>query len=273
MSSFIRAYALAGVLMTATLGLGSSATTLAQEAGDPAQSRGEAVYSTIEGETTLLSIKPVGSWVKKGEMVCELESFALRSRLASQDLALKVAESPYKTARMSREAAELAVNAYLNGTYKQQIQKLDSEITLADSAVKQAERHLAAARRLMEKGLGPKVQVEAQELNVKRARLKLEQVQGKKATLEKYTKEKMLKGLQGAVEKARGEELTRQAEVLRVQALQDRLRKQIESCKVLAPITGRLVYDGSVEEGAAITQGQLLFRVIREEPPKEAAAR
>jgi multidrug resistance efflux pump len=273
MSSFLRAYTLAGILMTATLGLGSSATTRAQEAGSPAQPGGEAVYNTIEGETTLLSIKPAGSWVKKGEMVCELESFALRSKLASQELALKVAESPYQTARLSREAAELAVNAYLNGTYKQQIQKLESEITLADLAVKRAEQNLATARRLLEKGLGPRAQVETQELNVKRARFVLEKAQGKKTTLEKYTKEKMLKGLQGAVEKARGEELSRQAEVLRVQAVQDRLKKQIESCKVLAPVTGRLVYDASVEEGAAITQRQLLFRVIREEPPREAAAK
>ena len=68
-------------------------------------------------------------------------------------------------------------------------------------------------------------------------------------------------------------ELARQAEVGRVQAVEEQLKKQIEGCKVLASSTGRLAYPETIEAGAEVTKGQLLFRilVLPDNEPKETA--
>ena len=94
---------------------------------------------------------------------------------------------------------------------------------------------------------------------------------GKKTTLEKFTKEKKVKELQSKVERARAEELARQADYGREQTAQDQLKKQIEHCKLLAPASGRLIYTEAIEEGAEVTQGQMVFRVVPEAEPKAAA--
>jgi HlyD family secretion protein len=235
--------------------------------------RGDGIYSALDEPTTLLSIKPANTLVKKGDLVCELESFGLRTSLESHAETMKVVEAPLKHARLAREGAELAINEYLERTFKQQIQKFQHEIEMAESALKAAEGRQATAKRLYEKKFRPKAELDLADVNVQRARLNLEKIQRKKETLVKYTKEKTVKVLQIAVEKARAVELARQADVGRAQAVEEQLKKQIEGCKVLAPSTGRLAYPETIEAGAEVTKGQLLFRVLvlPENEPKETA--
>ena len=113
--------------------------------------------------------------------------------------------------------------------------------------------------------------IEPATLAVQQAKLALEKAQRKKTTLEKFTKDKKVKELQGKVEQARAEELAKQADYGREQTAQDQLKKQIEHCKLLAPVSGRLIYTEAIEEGAEVTQGALLFRVMPEAEPKAAA--
>jgi multidrug resistance efflux pump len=239
-------------------------TTGAQErnAAPRAEPKGDGVYNVVDGETTITFLKPVGSRVKKGELVGELESFAVRSKMASQEAALTAALNPYEDAKRTRESAELAITEYLQVIYGPQLRVIEQEINLAGQALKRAEDSLATVKNLYEKGLGPKSQVEAAALNVQRARLVLEKSQGKKDTLQKFTKEKKIKELQSKVERARAQELARQADYGREQAVQDQLKKQLERCKLLAPADGRVAYPEHIEEGAEVSQGQLLFRVV-----------
>jgi multidrug resistance efflux pump len=230
--------------------------------------KGDGVYNQVEGQTTIVFVKPAGSQVKKGELVCELESFNPKSRLAKQEAATRAAESANHSARGSRELAELAATEYLEGTFKPQLKRLDNEVSLAELDVKRAEQSLATIKNLFDKGLTAKSQVEAAELKLQQTRLALDKSQGKRTTLEKFTKEKKLKEFQSKVEKARAEELATQAEHGREQAVEEQLKKQVEHCKMLAPATGRVVYFEPLEAGAEASQGQLMFRVVPESESK-----
>jgi multidrug resistance efflux pump len=252
------------------VGFGAGSSAAAQERSDvqPAEAKGEGVYNTVEGKTTIVSIKPLGSRVTKGELVCELESFAVRARLAKQELTTKAAEAPYEYAKRAREIAELGVTEYLEGIFAPQLKAVDRDIALAESELKRAEQTLATMKRMVEKGLGPQSRVDAATLTVQQARLSLEKSQGKKSTLQRFTKERKLKELQSKVERARAEELARQADCGREQSALEQLKKQIEHCKLLAPTSGRLIYSETIEEGADVSQGELLFRVVPEAGPK-----
>jgi multidrug resistance efflux pump len=235
-----------------------------------AEPRGDGVYNAVDGETTITFLKPMGSRVKKGELVCELESFNVRTKLATQEAATRAALGPYEEAKRARESAELAITEYLQVIYTPQLKMIEQRISLANFELKRAEDSLASMKRLYEQGLGPKSRVDAAELNVQRARLALETLQGKKDTLQKFTKEKKVKELQSKVERARAQELARQADFGREQAAQDQLKKQLERCKMLAPTDGRVSYPEKIEEGAEVRQGQLVFRVVPEAEPKTA---
>src|SRR4051812_45233330 len=64
------------------------------------------VVCRIDGETTLLQIKPAGTRVKKGDLVGELDPAALKERLAHQQLVIAPAKAQQKSARIEREDAE-----------------------------------------------------------------------------------------------------------------------------------------------------------------------
>jgi HlyD family secretion protein len=244
-----------------------------RSASSRAPKKGE-VTSAVPGPTTLLSIKAAGSRVEKGDLICELESFALKERLAEQEPATLAAEAALTVARRDRERAEQAVVSYTEGTYPQEIQTLAGRIALAASELKRAELRLETTRKGVERGLVPRNKQVADEVALKRARFNLENLERKKTTLESFTRDKTIKILQGAVEKARAEELIREASLERERDLRDRLVKQIADCRVFAPATGRLRYGPPIEPGVEINEGQLLFRVIPEEnPPPKSAAR
>jgi RND family efflux transporter MFP subunit len=57
-------------------------------------------------DTTIVSILPEGTKVMKGQLVCELDSAALRDNLTNQNITAKGAEAAYQNARLARENAE-----------------------------------------------------------------------------------------------------------------------------------------------------------------------
>ena len=96
MVSLTRAWFPACLTVLVVCGPGSSGAAQQRNDGPAAEPKGEGVYNAVEGTTTIIFIKPLGSRVKKGDLVCELESFAVRTRLTRQEIATKAAEAPYR---------------------------------------------------------------------------------------------------------------------------------------------------------------------------------
>jgi HlyD family secretion protein len=273
MSSFMRAWILACFAVPAALGPWASARAQGGNAAGPttAGPKGEEVFNKLPGQTTITYIRPEGTLVKKGDLVCELDASSLKARLASQEVATKEAEAAYQNAKLPREVAEIGVTEYLEGVYKQEKEMLLGKIAISESELKQAEGRLARSKSMVEQKKLPRDRMVTDELAVQRIRLALEQALRKRDTLEKYTKEKMVKKLQSEVEKARSEELARQSAYLLAQSARERVQKQLENCRLLAPISGRLHYSEPIGEAADVREGQLLFRVVPEEGPDPGA--
>ncbi len=54
------------------------------ERGSLESSKNEDVYCKVEGQTTIITIVPEGTRVTKGQLVCELDSSALKDQLTNQ---------------------------------------------------------------------------------------------------------------------------------------------------------------------------------------------
>ena len=112
------------------------------ERGNLESSRNADVFCEVEGQTTIISILPEGTRVTKGELVCELDSSTLKDNLVNQKITAQGAEASYLNAMLARQVAEIAVNEYREGIYKQEMQTAMGEIALAESALKHAEDRL-----------------------------------------------------------------------------------------------------------------------------------
>jgi multidrug resistance efflux pump len=271
MPSSIRSWLLAGLALSTTLGSGPIASAQGPSPVESVVPKGDEVYNKLPGLTTILYIRPDGSLVKKGDLVCELDPAALKEKLAGQETATKGLETAYQQAKTPRQAAELALEEFLKGTFKQEQDAIQNRIAVTEVELKQAEDRLVRSRRHVDQGIVPKEQAVTHQIAVQRLKLRLEQARTKRQTLEKYTKDKMTKKFQSEIEKARADELAKQAAYSLAQTAQERLQKQIESCRVLAPSNGRLRHSDPIEEAADVREGQLLFRVVPEGDPKDGA--
>ena len=233
-------------------------------------SQNEDSYCLVEGQTTIITIVAEGTRVKKGEIVCELDSAALKDQLTNQIITTKGADAAYQNAKLTREVAEIAVEEYTEGIYKQEKETAQGEIALAKSDRKRAEDRLVWSNSMYKKGYVSLGQNISEKLALDRAVFSEEQTQTKLHVLEKYTKGKTIKELKSEVEKARSDELAKQSTWDLEKSKEAKLTRQIANCKIIAPGDGLVVYandpnrfGGSqqpqIEEGATVRERQKIF--------------
>jgi HlyD family secretion protein len=236
-------------------------------------------YSLVEGQTTIMDLVPDGSTVKKGQVICTLDSSMLKDQLVNQQIATQSADANHENAKLTREIAEIAVVEYVEGIFQFQFMETEGNIRIAEAELALANNRLNAVKKAKDKG--PEHVIKGAELAVLRARFSQEKAQSRRKLLVDYTKPKKTKDLQSAVEKARAEELAKKT----IWALEDskekKLERQIASCTIVAPRDGTLVYaapirnrvvqnrDGTlvnmpavIEEGATVRERQILFEIV-----------
>jgi HlyD family secretion protein len=261
------------------------------ERGSLESSRNQDVYSNVEGRTTIIKIVPEGAKVKKGEVICQLDSAALRDSLINQRITARAAEAAYENAKLAHEVAQLAITEYKEGIYKQELSAVKGEIATVQSAIQRAESRLERTRQgrrrlneiLARKGsamtpddivtdLDVDDRVAATEQTLVRDRIALELLQAKQDVLQKYTRDKMIKVLEIDLERKHAEELAKRATWDLEKSKEAKLERQIAACTLVAPSAGWVVYANDpargignnppqIEEGATVRERQKILSI------------
>jgi RND family efflux transporter MFP subunit len=239
------------------------------ERGTLESSSNQDAINEVEGMTTIISIKPEGTRVKEGELVCELDSAALRDQLVNQEISTKRAEADLQQAEKTLQVAEIAVREYLEGTFPQDVQSAEGAIKLAEADLVRSQERLEWSNRMLQIGYVTQSQNQSDKLTLQKMQFSLREAQTKLMVLQKYTQEKQVKDLQANVEKARSDKLAKESTYALEKAKEEKLRKQIDKCKIMAPGDGLIVYANEqnrfgsnqalIEEGASVRERQRIF--------------
>lgn len=150
-----------------------------------------------------------------------------RARLRGQQLATRKAWIAYEIARLTRELAALAIQEYQDFGFPRDLAAARAGIKAADSDLARSKDRAEWAERMFKKRYISQAQKAAEDLNLQKARLALERAQATREVLVKYTRDKTIKELRTVVEKARLDELDKEAswesERLKELELEDRL--------------------------------------------------
>jgi HlyD family secretion protein len=178
------------------------------------------VTSEVEGETTIISIIPEGSYVNEGDVLVELESSLHREeidkhqiRVSEAEAAMKNAEEAYEIQKNQNEsditAAELAVmlakidlDKYTGGDWEQAKRKADNGIVKAQAAFEIAKRKLDGTRTLFEREYVTELEVRFDELSYDLAEIALNQAKETRRLLEEYDYPKQLQRFTADYEEA-----------------------------------------------------------------------
>jgi HlyD family secretion protein len=240
------------------------------ERGNLESSKNEDVVCEVEGQTTIISILPEGTRVKKGDLVCELDSAALKDNLVNQEIATRRAKADYENALKTREVAEIAVDEYLLGTFKQDELQVQGDMKLAESELQRSDERLRWSQEMLKKRYISESQVLADQLSVMKADISKRQAEKKMEVLLKYTRAKQETELKANVDKAKSDELAKEATFKLEQSKLEKLQRQIEKTKLYAPNDGLIVYANDtnqfrgnnqplIEEGAVVRERQKIF--------------
>jgi HlyD family secretion protein len=227
------------------------------ERGSLESSSNQDVYCRVEGQTTIIRIVPEGTRVKKDEVICELDSAALKDSLVNQRITTESAKANYQNAKLTREVAEIAVIEYTEGIFIQDLATVEGEIKLAEADVTRSEDRLDWARRMYDKGYVSKATAISEELTFKKSQFAFEQAESKLKVLVQYTKGKTIKELGSEVEKSKSDELAKQATWELEKGKELKLERQIAACTLTAPIDGLVVYANDPGRGFGSTQPQI----------------
>jgi RND family efflux transporter MFP subunit len=233
------------------------------------------VVSEVKSKNTpgvsILKIVPEGSVVKKGDFLVELDSSAFTEERNTQQIAVNTAAALVVESRNIYETALIAKQEYLDGTYVQERQTIESEVFVAEENLNRAKEYYEYSKRLAAKGYVNQLQLEADKFAVEKSRKEQDAAKTKLKVLDDYTKAKMLKQLESdiVISKAKWES-DKKSYDLAAEKLAE-IDLQISRCTIAAPKDGTVTYahnrqnwvgdDFIVKEGAVIRERQAIIHL------------
>jgi HlyD family secretion protein len=252
------------------------------------------IRSEFEGISRIISIAPEGTYVKKGDLVVELDSSELKDRVNAQEVTYQnsdfafiqakenlsiqksLIESQIKDGELRVEFAKSDLEKYKEGDAPQQINTATNTIIIRAEQLQRAQDKLDWTQQLHKKGYASKSELEADSLSLTQTKITLEQSQEDLRLMIKYDQPKNLRKLESALDQAQ-KELDRlkqrtsaqiaQAEAdlrTRQRALEltleklNQLKEQLENSRMKAPQDGLVVYASS-NFGGGGGGGQILI--------------
>jgi HlyD family secretion protein len=243
------------------------------EQGEIESSSNNEVKCEVKGRggsgTPILSVVPEGTLVKKGDVLCQLDSSALEQEAKNQRIVVSNAESAVISAEAGVNKAIIARQEYLDGTFLTERKTILSEIAVAQQTLRKAELSLESAERLAAKGTLKPLQIEAEQFAVQNAKNTLESAEGRLKVLDELTKAKMLVQFDADIETTRAKLESDKSTLSEEKEKLQEIQAQIIACKIVAPADGQVVYANKfsgrgggefiVEAGALVREQQTIF--------------
>ena len=220
---------------------------------------------------TILEVVDEGTLVAKGDVLVRLDASGLEQDLLQQQIKCNSQEAAMITSRNNFESAEISKKEYVEGTFRQEEQTIQSEIFIAEENLRRAQEYLNYSERLSARGYVTPQQLEGDRFAVEKAGTELKTAKTKLKVLQEYTKPKMLKQLDSDIKSAeaawRSDQNSHKLEL----ANQKIIEEQIEKCVMRAPQSGQVIHANEtsrrgdsefiVEPGANVREGQAIIRL------------
>ncbi len=196
----------------------------------------------MAGSTRIIMIKPEGTEVSAGEVVCELDSAAYRDELIAQTIRFDQAKAWVIQAKSILEVNEISLREYRDGILKQDLQLIRQYLSACRTEEDRARRNLAWSKEVYEKGYRAPAQYQADILALDRAEIALGEAERMEKRLVEFTGPKLLKALEAKLEANRADVLAQESAFQLESDRLKRLQKTVEHCTLRAPHEGIVVY-------------------------------
>lgn len=259
-------------LLTNPVNRGNLVITVTED-GNVESARNLELKCEVPGPITILDIIQDGTHVEKDDQLVRLDSSTIEDQVNAQKIVVSTAEAKKITEERNWAAAKIAVDEYGKGTFIQQMEQCEADITVARQNLSTAENQLQYTKKMLRKAYANPLELESKQYLVEQAKLNLKVAQTAKNVLEKFTKAKTLEALESTRDSAQAMMKSAQAEYDLQKAKLERLERQMSKCVIRAPQSGMVVYandsGGSrwgqqgpkIDLGASVNEFQAILRL------------
>jgi len=243
------------------------------------------IKNEIEGRTSIVSLIPEGTHVKKGDLLIELDASVLEDSKIDQEIAVQKAYAAFidanetlavvqnqsisdvNVAQLTLEFAIQDLDQYKKGKYPNEETTADNDITLREEELKRAEETLTWSQKLYEKKYISQTELMADKLAVTRSKNNLELAQNNLSLLEDFTYHRNIAQFTSDVTQAEMalERTERKSRALVIQAEADlkakeldykrqkdkfvKIEDQLKKAKIYSPIDAMVIYSTTASRG------------------------
>jgi HlyD family secretion protein len=228
--------------------------------------------TTAPSPLSIISILVEGSRVKTGDVVCELDSSALRDALIVQQLRFAQTKAWVEQAKFALEADKIALREFEAGVLPQDVELVRQHIGIRRTEKEQAARNLAWSRRAFAKGFRTETQVNADAAVLEQTEIALRNAEGMLVQLEKYTGKRIIKARKARIEAIVADLLSLEWSFRLERQRLKRIETMVANCTLRAPRDGTIVYanppfgsttsDTQIREGLIVHTMQPIFRLL-----------
>jgi HlyD family secretion protein len=241
------------------------------------------IVCDVEGQSTIRTIVPEGTYVKKGDPLFELDSSEIRRKIQPATIDVRKGESDLTAAKeqlhiqeskntadleaamVELKLAQLDLQEYTQGKYPQQLSEFTRNVEMARTNLKSKDQALAQTRALFQKGFVTQSEVEKAQLEQLTQQNEFEKKTTELAVLKDYTHEKDSADKQNKLAQAEkkvarvqsenasnlsqkvADAQTKEQSLLVYRAMLEHLEQQLAACTVVAPTAGIVVYGSSAQ--------------------------
>ncbi|MHC4312232.1 MAG: HlyD family secretion protein [Planctomycetota bacterium] len=243
------------------------------------------IKNEIEGRTSIVSLIPEGTHVKKGDLLIELDASVLEDSKIDQEIVVMTAFAAFidanetlavvknqaisdvNVAQLTLEFAIQDLDQYIKGQYPNEETTADNDITLREEELKRAEETLTWSQKLYEKKYISQTELMADKLAVTRSKNNLELAQNNLSLLEDFTYHRNVAQLTSDVTQAEMalERIERKSRALVIQADADlkakeldykrqkdkfnKIEDQLKKARIYSPTDAMVIYATTASRG------------------------
>jgi len=257
-----------GPTMTHTVQRGDLRVTVT-ESGSLESAENTDIKCEVAGGSKILWVIDDGKEVEKGAELARLDASKLDEELSQQKITCEKARASQIQAEKDYAVAKIALQEYLEGTFRKELQDLESKVTVAMENLRNAENSLQHAQRMLRKGYISQLQLETQQFAVERAKLDLGTAKTAQEVLERFTRAKMVQDLESKRDAAEAKMKSEKAAFDLEEMKLKRKEEQIAKCTIRAPKAGMVIYasapfwrdDAQIKQGTQVHDQQTLLRL------------
>ena len=229
------------------------------------------VRSRSSSGTAILEIVPEGKEVEKGDFLVRLDDASLQKDLLRQRISVHQSKATLVKANADVEAATLALQEYLSGSFRENEEQLESAEFVAKENLRRAQEYLVYSKKLAAKGYVSEAQLEADQFAVEKARKELDLAQTKLEVLRIHSRKAKVNDLNASILTAEARLQSAQNSYQLEKTQESEIEEQIEKCMIISPSAGEVTYanntkSGSsdsvlIEEGKLVRENQTIIRL------------